>query len=91
MGKTSKKQCKHLLCRNGLFVSVRSGYASETEAQLELLKKLFEKENYKAVIDKIFPMDKIVEAHKYVDAGKKKGNVVLDIRGYQQDDNQQQK
>ena len=79
VGKTNKKECKPLLRPNGVYCNVNSTYASETKAQLELLKKLFEKGDYNAVIDKIFPMDKIVEAHRYVDTGRKKGNVVLNI------------
>ena len=79
MGKTNKKECKPLLRPNGVYRNVKSRYASETKAQLELLKKLFEQGDYQAVIDKIFPMDKIVEAHKYVDTGRKKRNVVIKI------------
>lgn len=79
VGKTNKKECKHLLRPNGVYRNVNSKYASETKAQLELLKKLFEKGDYNAVIDKIFAMDEIVEAHRYVDTGRKKGNVVLNI------------
>lgn len=80
VGKTAKKECKHLLNENGVYKSVNgSGYASETIQQLKLLKELFEKGQYKAVIDKAFPMDKVVEAHRYVDTERKKGNVVLII------------
>ena len=80
VGKTNKQECKHLLSEKGEYKSVNgSGYASETLQQLQLLKKLFEKGKFKAVIDKAFPMDKIVEAHRYVDTGRKKGNVVLRI------------
>ena len=80
VGKTNKQECKHLLKEKGEYKSVDgSGYASETLKQLQLLKKLFEKGKFKAVIDKAFPMDKIVEAHRYVDTGRKKGNVVLRI------------
>jgi NADPH:quinone reductase-like Zn-dependent oxidoreductase len=79
VGKSNKKQCKHLLHENGVYTGVNSGYASETIQQLKLLKELFEKGEFKATIDKTFPMDKIVEAHIYVEAGRKKGNVVLKI------------
>lgn len=79
VGKTNKKDCAPLLRSNGIYRNVNSRYASENKEQLELLKELFEKEDYKAVIDKIFPMDKIVEAHKYVDTGRKKGNVIIII------------
>lgn len=79
VGKTSKNKCKHLLNPNGNYVSVSAGYASETIHQLELLKSLFENGKYNAVIDRTFPLDEIVEAHKYVDTERKKGNVVIKI------------
>lgn len=79
VGKYSKNQCKNLLNKNGIYKSVSSGYASETIKQLKLLKKLFENGEFNASIDRTFPMDKIVEAHRYVDTGRKKGNVVLKI------------
>lgn len=79
VGKSNKKQYNHLLKENGMYKSVRSGYASETIHQLKLLKELLEKGECKAVIDKTFPMEKVVEAHRYVDIGRKKGNVVLSI------------
>ncbi len=79
VGKSNKNKCKNLLSEKGVFVSVSSGFASETIQKLQLLKELFEKGEYKATIDKTFPMDKIVDAHRYVDTGRKKGNVVLKI------------
>jgi NADPH:quinone reductase-like Zn-dependent oxidoreductase len=79
VGKTTKKECRNLLNENGVYKSVSLGYASETIQQLQLLKELFEKGELKAVIDKTFQMDEVVEAHRYVDTGRKKGNVVLKI------------
>lgn len=79
VGKFNKKQCEILLNKNGIYKSVSSGYASETIQQLQLLKELFEKGELKAVIDKTFQMDGIIVAHRYVDTGRKKGNVVLKI------------
>ncbi|HTN07188.1 NAD(P)-dependent alcohol dehydrogenase [Agriterribacter sp.] len=80
VGKTTKKQCLHLLNQGGVFKSVAGlEYASETKEQLVLLKELFEKGDYKAVIDKTFSMNEVVAAHRYVDTGRKKGNVVLKI------------
>lgn len=79
VGKTTKKECRNLLNENGVYKSVSSGYASETIQQLQLLKELFEKGELNAVIDKTFQMDEIIDAHRYVDSGRKKGNVVLKI------------
>jgi NADPH:quinone reductase-like Zn-dependent oxidoreductase len=79
VGKTTKKECRNLLNENGVYKSVSSGYASETIQQLQLLKELFEKGELNAVIDKTFQLDEIIEAHRYVDTGRKKGNVLLKI------------
>ena len=79
VGKFNKKQCEILLNKNGIYKSVNSVSASETIQQLQLLKALFEKGACKALIDKTFQMDEIIEAHRYVDTGRKKGNVVLII------------
>lgn len=79
VGTSNRKQCEKCLNGNGIYKSVSSGYASGTIQQLQLLKELFEKGALKAVIDKTFQMDEIIEAHRYVDTGRKKGNVVLKI------------
>jgi NADPH:quinone reductase-like Zn-dependent oxidoreductase len=80
VGKISKKQCKHLLNDGGVFKSVASlDTASEEIKQLVFLRELFEQGKYNATIDKIYTIDEIVEAHRYVDTGRKKGNVVLRI------------
>lgn len=79
VGKFNKKQCNNLLKENGIYKSVRSGYASENLKQLQLLKEIFEKGEFKPVIDKTFQMNEIIVAHRYADTGRKKGNVVIKI------------
>ena len=44
---------------------------------LRLLASLAESGRHRPVIDRTYPLAEIVEAHRYVDAGHKKGNVVI--------------
>jgi NADPH:quinone reductase-like Zn-dependent oxidoreductase len=80
VGKTSKKKCAHLLNDGGVYITVEGfDVASDSKRQLEQLKRLYEDGTYQTVIDRIFAMNEVVEAHRYVDTGRKKGNVVLQI------------
>jgi NADPH:quinone reductase-like Zn-dependent oxidoreductase len=47
------------------------------KAAVLFFKKLIEEGHYKAVIDKVYPFEQIVEAYKYVQTGEKTGNVVI--------------
>lgn len=80
VGKISNRKCKNLIAKNGIFITV-GGHeiAKETREQLLFLGELFENGKYNATIDRIYSIDEIVEAHAYVDTGRKKGNVVLKI------------
>lgn len=74
--KLSSSQCKRVLREDGVFLSTSSS-TEESAENLTFLKELIEDGKLKAVIDRTFPLDKIREAHRYVDTGRKKGNVVI--------------
>jgi NADPH:quinone reductase-like Zn-dependent oxidoreductase len=80
VGKSSKSDCKKALTPNGTYISVKGdGVAKERTEDLILLKELFESGQIKAVIDRTYPLEEIAKAHRYVEKGHKKGNVVITV------------
>jgi len=78
--KSSKFQGKNALTPNGKYISVDDGSPKLHLEDMLLLKELAEAGKLKPVIDRRYPLDQIVEAHRYVDTGHKKGNVIVMVR-----------
>jgi len=76
--KTSRSRCKGLLKNTGIFLN-NNGLAKIEAEDLIFLKDLIENKKLKPVIDRTYTLEQIVEAHRYVDKGHKKGNVVITV------------
>jgi len=58
---------------------VITGTAPERTEDLQFLADLAEQGRYRPVIDSVLPLSEIVEAHRIVDSGRKRGNVVVTV------------
>jgi NADPH:quinone reductase-like Zn-dependent oxidoreductase len=74
-----KLLCKKALTPNGKYISVDDGTPKIGIECLLLLKELIEIGKIKPVIGRNYPLEQIVEAHKYVDSGHKTGNLTITI------------
>ena len=58
---------------------VKLGITRYTKEDVRLLKEVIEAGEYRAVIDRTYPLEEVIEATRYVETGQKTGNVVLSV------------
>ena len=74
------RRCQQVLAPGGACVSVDDGTPNLRREDLVLLGELATKGEIRPVIDRTYALDDIVEAHRYVDIGHKRGNVIISVR-----------
>lgn len=80
--KLSSVQGKKSLSKTGIYLNIRKDSGSGggmKRDDLIFLKKLIEEGKIRSVIDRRYPLEQIVEAHRYVEKGHKKGNVIITV------------
>jgi NADPH:quinone reductase-like Zn-dependent oxidoreductase len=75
----AKLQCKKALTPNGKHITIDDGSPKVHIEDIILLKELVEAGKIKPVIDRLYPLEQMIEAHRYVEKGHKKGNVVITV------------
>jgi NADPH:quinone reductase-like Zn-dependent oxidoreductase len=76
--KCPRSVCKGLLKRDGTYLTSLANIKERSE-DLVFIKGLVESGELRPVIDRTYPFEEIVEAHRYVDKGHKVGNVVITL------------
>jgi NADPH:quinone reductase-like Zn-dependent oxidoreductase len=73
------RRCRQVLAPGGACVSVDDGTPNLRREDLVLLGELATTGEIRPVIDRTYALDDIVEAHRYVDIGHKRGNVIISV------------
>lgn len=74
-----KIQCKEALAPGGAYISIDDDSPKNGPEDLVLIRELLAAGKLRPVIDRSYPLEQMAEAHRYVDLGHKKGNVVITV------------
>lgn len=70
---------KKLLAEKGIYITTGTHSKNVSIKDFDFLKELVEAGKLKAVIDRVYPLEQVIEAHRYVEKGHKKGHAVITI------------
>jgi NADPH:quinone reductase-like Zn-dependent oxidoreductase len=76
VGKTSAKRVAGVLAGDGVFVTTQTRRDERAE-DLHTIRELLEARALRAVIDREYKLEQLPEAHRYVEQGRKRGNVLI--------------
>ncbi|GIE94348.1 NAD(P)-dependent alcohol dehydrogenase [Paractinoplanes rishiriensis] len=94
VGRSSFGRCRPVLSGSGVYLPttglvnnvhalrtrrVKTGFSVRKHEALAELRGLLDREELRIVIDRTYPLSEIVTAHRYVDTGRKVGNVVVTV------------
>ncbi len=78
VAKIPSSHAKKVLKKGGTYLSVKS-MTSERTDYLTYMNELIEAGKLRPVIDRVYPLEQTAEAHRYVEKGHKRGNVVIAV------------
>ncbi len=73
------RRCQQVLAPGGVCISVDDGKPELRREDLVLLGELASRGEIRPVIDRTYALEDIVDAHRYVDMGHKRGNVIISV------------
>jgi len=79
VGKISSSNYNKALTQDGKFVTTNRGMTKNAAEDLVFLKEAIEAGKIKSVIDRCYPLEQVADAHRYVEKGHKKGNVIITL------------
>jgi len=74
-----KAACKRALTQKGQLISIDDAALLLDSSRLDRIREFIETGKIKPITDRCYALDQIVEAHRYVELGHKRGNVAITV------------